>query len=336
MNHRESPLYWAIPIGTWAGTRVRVSVFFPLVLLLFCVRLESVALGGAVTGVLFLSVLLHEYGHVIAARRTGGSGDEILIWPLGGLAYVQTQPNFQSRFVTAAAGPLVNLGLCVLTVWHVVRLPSLHTADVWNPFVMPNVDLAGQTFSAFLVITFTVNWALLLLNLIPVYPLDGGRMLQAGLTTKLGKETGTDIYIKVGFFFAFVMMFGGLMFDHTYLLFIGSIVLVLNMQESVQMRSGESYDESFMGYDFSQGYTSLERSEEQPAPRRQSAISRWKEKRQKERTRRQQEQEMEDARLLDQLLDKVHAQGMDSLTDAERRDLDRVSARIRNKNESSS
>lgn len=331
MNHRDSPLYWAFPAGTWGGTRVRISVFFPLVWLVFCWKLEDLALGSVVTSALFLSVVLHEFGHVVAARRTGGDGQEILIWPLGGLAFVQPAGTFASRFITAASGPLVNLAICLITLWHILGLPAAMRGDAFNPLVMPAVDLGRDLLSAVLVVAFTVNWVLLLVNLIPVFPLDGGRMLQAVLSARLGNETGTTAYIKVGFVFAFLMMFAGLLMGHVFVLFIGSLVLVLNMQESIQLQAGEGYSESFMGYDFSQGYTSLERSLDERPPPRKGVLARWLERRREQRRRREELQEAEDARVLDSLLEKVHLVGMDGLTDAERRQLARASARIRDR-----
>ena len=333
MNSRESLLYWALPFGTWFGTRVRISVFFPLLVLVLCWKF-GLALGGVVSGIVFLSVLFHEFGHIVAAHRTGGTGDEILVWPLGGLSYVQPAGTFRSRFSTAAAGPAVNLVLCLITLWHVLQLEPDVRAAVFHPLKMPIGELSRDLASAVsdvLLLTFTVNWVLLLVNLIPVYPLDGGRMLQAVLTSRLGGSAGTEAYIKIGFFFAFVMMFGGLIADSTFVVFIGSIVLVLNMQESFHMRTGDAYDESFMGYDFSQGYTSLERSVDDPPARRPGFFRRRKEKRRMEKQRRMQEKEAEAARQLDALLDKVHTQGIDSLSEAEKRQLDRASARYRNK-----
>ncbi len=330
MNHRESPLYWSFTIGTWFGTRVQISIFFPLLVLVLCWKFGPV-LGGVLSGIVFVSVLFHEFGHVVAARRTGGMASEILIWPLGGLAYVQPAGVFRSRFLTAAAGPAANLALCLITLWHVLHLESAVRMNVFHPLIMPIGELSHDVVSDILVLTFTVNWVLLLVNLIPVHPLDGGRMLQTVLVSRLPGLAGAEVYIKIGFFFAFVMMFVGLIADSTFLVFIGSIVLVLNIQESFQMRAGDGYDESFMGYDFSQGYTSLERSVDGPTVRRAGFFKRWKEKRRREKQRLAEEKEAEAAQQLDALLDKVHTQGMDSLSEAERRQLDRVSARYRNK-----
>ena len=330
MNNRESPLYWSIPCGTWFATRVRVSVWFPLVVLVICLRLRSAELGLAFSGLLFLSVLLHEFGHVIGARRTGGSGSEILIWPLGGLAYVQPGPTFAAQLFTTAAGPLVNLALCAVTLPAVVQ--SGEIAAAFNPFVIPAVSLQFTIGRDLLLLLFCANWVLLLINLIPVYPLDGGRMLQTVLTARMGGEPATEVYLRVGFIAAALAVLGGLMFDSIWVVAIGAVVLVLNMNETVQVRASDSYDDSFMGYDFSQGYTSLEKSAPPPAPPRQpGTIRRWLDRRRAEKTRRVEQQAAEEELLVDALLDKVHHHGIESLSDAERRMLKQASLRYRGK-----
>src|SRR6266436_3747471 len=88
MNNRQNPLFWAFGAGTWAGVHLRISWFMPL--LLAGVLYEfHMKLGAAFFGIIFVSVLLHEISHILAARATDGSGDEILMWPLGGLAFVE-------------------------------------------------------------------------------------------------------------------------------------------------------------------------------------------------------------------------------------------------------
>jgi len=174
---------------------VRVSTFFPLLAFVMWWKLSSPAMAAAVTGLLFVSVLLHEFGHVFAAQHTGGFGDEILIWPLGGLAFVEPAKSFRSQFLTAAAGPLVNLGLCALAFPFV--LYSAQIAEVWNPLVLPRVDLKDHVLQDLWILTFSLNWFCLLLNLVPIFPLDGSRMLQAWLNVHCSPPTIVEIMIKV-------------------------------------------------------------------------------------------------------------------------------------------
>ncbi len=335
MNSRDSPLYWSFPCGTLFATRVRVSVYMPLVLVLLCIRLESFKLGVVFGLLLCLSVVIHEFAHVFAARATGGSSDEILIWPLGGLAAVRPSERLSAKLMTTAAGPFSNLVLCLLTIVPVCRYGMWE--DALHPFVIPSVELTTATlWKDLIVLLFCANWVLLIVNLIPVHPLDGGRMVRDFLQHRVG-ETGVEIYLKVGYVVAFVAMVAGVMVNSVWLVFIGAIVLVMNMLEAVQHQVGEPYDESFLGYDFSEGYTSLERSasdDESPAPRKPGFLSRWRERRREKRLEREREREEAEELQLDELLMKVQTHGMDALTGAEQRFLRQASERYRTKGRS--
>ncbi len=330
MNLRENPISWSLSFGTWFDTRVRVSVFFPLIVLTICLHLKDLRLGLVVSAILFVSVLLHEFAHILAARLSGGSGNEILIWPLGGIASVQSASSFQSQFFTPAAGPLLNLAICVMTVIPVYSSNVLGTA--LNPLDFPAVGLATTPVQNLQILIFAVNWRLFVLNLLPVYPLDGGRMLQACLRLRWRSETSNHIYLYVGFFAGLLGMFIGLMIEHVWLVFLGAVVMLLNLHETFQMRTSEAYDDSFMGYDFSQGYTSLERDEPVQSERRPGLLQRWREKRRLAKNRRRSERDAEAERQLDMLLEKINNSGYDSLTVAERRQLNRASNRYRNRN----
>jgi stage IV sporulation protein FB len=332
MNHRDSPLYWSFPLGTWFATQVRVSVFFPLIIIVLCLRLEDVRLGLIYSGVLFVSVLLHEFGHVVAARASRGFGDEILIWPLGGLAFVQPGPTFGGRLMTSAAGPLVNLALCAGTLPAVLK--SDYIADAFNPLVAVPVAFASQPLHDLCLVIFAINWVLLLVNLIPVYPLDGGQMLKTVLQERLPGPTVIEVYVRVGFICGFVAMLFGMGLDKSFLVAFGAFLLLMNIQEAYQLRTAETYDESFLGYDFSQGYTSLEKSatdEDAPPPRRPGPIERWKQKRLERRQAQEREEAERIEQQLDALLEKIQQHGLESLSDAERKLLDRASNRYRDK-----
>jgi Zn-dependent protease len=329
MNQQNNSLFWPIPCGTWFATRVYVSAWLPLLLVVICWRLESLQLGLVFGGIVIASILFHEFGHVVAARMTGGAADEILLWPFGGLAFAQPADTLRSRLLTSAGGPLVNLILCGLTLKAV--LDSQWTSAAFHPLKVPGVELSGELLSDVLVLIFAANWILLLVTLLPVYPLDGGRILQTLLTARWGNQTGIAAYIRVGCFIGLAAMFVGLLIEDggVAIVFLGAIVLLLNMQEMHQLRSGETYDDSFMGYDFSQGYTSLEREQAATPERRPGFLERWKDRRRQEKKQRKKEQAAQVELQLDQILDKVHQSGIDSLTAAERQLLDQASNQFR-------
>src|SRR6516164_9016099 len=129
MNNRQNPLFWSFGVGTWAGVHLRISWLMPVVLAWLLYKF-NLRMGGAFFAILFISVLLHEIGHILAARATDGSGDEILMWPLGGLAFVETS-SARSQALTAAAGPLTNLLICGLFLRAV--LVSDGGASAFNP-----------------------------------------------------------------------------------------------------------------------------------------------------------------------------------------------------------
>ena len=334
MNNRDSSSFWPIPCGTWFATNVRVSALLPLLVLVLCWRLDDVRLGLVFSGIFFVSLVAHEFGHVVAARMTGGAGDEILIWPFGGLAMVRPAGSFRSELLTPAGGPLVNFILCGVTLravldWVDLNPGSSHAA--FDPLQMPLGELSENLLSDVLVLTFVANWILLLVNLLPVYPMDGGQILQTCLRSWWGGPAGTEIYIRVGFVVGVVGVFAGLMLDHTGVVLLGAIIVLLNMREMYQLRTADGYGDSFMGYDFSQGYTSLERGQEKTSQRRPGLLHRWRERRRAEKLRRDKQRDIEVGSMLDAILEKVHRTGIESLTVAEKRLLNRASTRFREK-----
>ncbi|HKF48361.1 MAG TPA: site-2 protease family protein [Terracidiphilus sp.] len=124
---------------------------------------------------LFLIVLLHEFGHALACRQVGGIANRIMLWPLGGVAYVDPPPRPGATLWSIAAGPLVNVAL--LPVFATIY--SFATVHGW-------AYLAPNTYQLVWAV-LTINKALLIFNLLPIYPLDGGQILRALLWFVLGR-----------------------------------------------------------------------------------------------------------------------------------------------------
>jgi Zn-dependent protease len=136
---------------------------------------------------LFGIVLLHEYGHALACRQVGGQANQIVLWPLGGVAYVSPPPRPGAMLWSIAAGPLVNVALApVLSV-----LAMLASAGGWAE-TRPN----GFTFITTLCY---INWGLLIFNLLPIYPLDGGQILQSLLWFVVGRARSLMVTVVIGF-----------------------------------------------------------------------------------------------------------------------------------------
>lgn len=134
---------------------------------------------------LFVIVLLHEFGHSLACRQVGGRADQIVLWPLGGVAYVQPPPRPGPTLWSIAAGPLVNVVLFFVftALWQ--------TANGWAG---DNLDAAR-----FLRAVWFINLGLLIFNLLPIYPLDGGQILQSLLWFWLGRARSLLVASIIGF-----------------------------------------------------------------------------------------------------------------------------------------
>lgn len=340
MNSDRSVAFWSLPLGSWFPVRVRMCIFFPLLALALCYRLGTPAVGLSFALVLFISVVAHEFGHVLAARVTGGDGDEILLTPMGGLAFCYPAPTFQSKFWTVAGGPLVNIGFCLIALVQVLN--SANAAQWFNPFEFPEVSMAGGpavVVPTLGLMLFKANWLLLLINLVPVHPLDGGRMLQLLLSARLNSDLARAWYLRAGAMVGVVMLVSGLMFDNTWVMAAGALIIPMNLVESFQMQSQDHGEESFMGYDFSQGYTSLEQSgpadysvEDEDRP---GVLARWRAQREEEKRLKQEEEDRDMERQLDQLLEKLHKHGDAALTASEKRRLQDISERLRQRGRSS-
>lgn len=135
---------------------------------------------------LFLIVLLHEFGHALACRQTGGKADRIVLWPLGGIAFVQPPPRAGAELWSIAAGPLVNVVLFPLL------MASVYLADATR------LTAHSDDFGKFLVEMWRINRSLLIFNLLPLYPLDGGQILRSLLWFKLGRARSLQVASMVG------------------------------------------------------------------------------------------------------------------------------------------
>ena len=135
---------------------------------------------------LFLIVLLHEFGHSLACRQVGGQADQIVLWPLGGVAYVAPPQRPGAMLWSIAAGPLVNVAL----------LPILTGLALWNDALQ--WDAALPSHLLFLRDIWTVNLVLLIFNLLPVYPLDGGQILRSLLWYVLGRARSLLVASLIG------------------------------------------------------------------------------------------------------------------------------------------
>jgi stage IV sporulation protein FB len=225
---------WSFPIGTVKGTVIRIHLTF--VLFLVWIGVSHYAQGGqraAFEGVLFISllftcVLLHEFGHVFAARRYGVQTPDITLLPIGGVARLERIPEKPAEeLVVALAGPAVNVVIAALLFLVLGGLPSMDDGmQVQNSGVGLLERLAW------------VNISLVVFNLIPAFPMDGGRVLRALLAYRLGYTRGTRIAAGVGQAVAFALGLAGLFGGNPLLIFIALFVYMGAASEAsaAQMR----------------------------------------------------------------------------------------------------
>jgi Zn-dependent protease len=135
---------------------------------------------------LFGIVLLHEFGHALACRQVGGRADRIMLWPLGGVAYVDPPQRPGATLWSIAAGPLVNVALAPVLL-ALGSLDLLGVRAVW-----PDVHIL-------LKIIALINFTLLIFNLLPIYPLDGGQILRSLLWFIIGRARSLLATSIVGF-----------------------------------------------------------------------------------------------------------------------------------------
>lgn len=136
---------------------------------------------------LFLIVLLHEFGHALACRSVGGNANQIVLWPFGGVAYVAPPQRPGAQLWSIVAGPLVN----VVLVPVLSLLWWLADSAGW-PDTNPNLYTYVQT-------VWFINLILLLFNMLPVYPLDGGQILRSLLWFFFGRAQSLQIATVIGF-----------------------------------------------------------------------------------------------------------------------------------------
>jgi Zn-dependent protease len=357
---------WSLPLGRLFGINIRVHILFPIVAVGLILRvafqkdIKNPLPDGAWTdmamlvALLFVSVLLHEFGHCFAGRFMDGDAQDILIWPLGGLAYVEVPHTPRAHLVTAAGGPLVNVVLCLVCALLLVGVPAFGYWPPLNPLNFPwRIDGSGTVFlsqwgggedvrvtyqglnivAIVLARLFWINWVLTLLNVVlPGFPLDGGRIFQSILWRWFGYRQATLAAVFAGFLTMFVVGLAAIVFNELLPLCLAVFIYVACRQEWIALESGS--EEGPFGYDFSQGYTSLERDQVTAAPqprRKQNWWQRWRQKQQAKKMQREQEVREAEERRMDELLAKVQREGMGALTEEEKRFLKRVSDRYRNR-----
>jgi Zn-dependent protease/CBS domain-containing protein len=220
-------MLWSVNIGTIAGTAVRIHVTF--LLFLIWIWVASYMSGGAEAAwngllfmvLLFLCVLAHEFGHIFTARAFGVATPDVTLLPIGGVARLERIPEEpREEFLIAIAGPAVNVVIALALIMLLgAKLDAQHLGAVESAKVSLVDRLA------------VVNLFLAVFNLIPAFPMDGGRVLRAALATRLGFVRATEVAATIGQMVAFGLGFIGLL-GNPLLIFIAIFVYLAASSEA--------------------------------------------------------------------------------------------------------
>lgn len=225
---------WTLKIGRFAGIDVYLHGTFLILIGILAISsgLAKGSVLGAVQGVayfvsVFFCVLLHEFGHALTARRYGIETRDIILLPIGGVASLERMPEKPSQeFWIAVAGPAVNVAIAALLglwLWFDRTAESMWGTSLTHGHLAANL--------------FRTNLFLVLFNMIPAFPMDGGRVFRALLASVMDYAKATRLAAVVGRGFALVFAAVGIFFNPM-LIFIAFFIWMAGGQESdaVQMR----------------------------------------------------------------------------------------------------
>src|SRR5215468_6708893 len=219
-------MLWSVSIGRIAGTAVRIHITF--LLFLAWIWGASYVSGGADAAwrglafmvLLFVCVLAHEFGHIFTARAFGIATPDVTLLPIGGVARLERIPEEPGQeFLIAIAGPAVNVVIALVLMMFASATPHVqHFAAIESSHTALIDRLAA------------VNLFLAVFNMIPAFPMDGGRVLRALLAIRLGFTRATEVAAMIGQWLAFALGFIGL-FGNPLLIFIAIFVYLAASSE---------------------------------------------------------------------------------------------------------
>jgi len=252
----------SLTLGNISGIPVKVHWSFSLVLLLaaYVVYSEGLPLYPGILffsfiAFLFVFVVMHEFGHVLAARRFGVKTKDVILSPIGGVARLEGIPMKPAHELwIALAGPAVNVVLfCIIGLIQYTL--HGHIFPTHEGIRMSSLtDLMGNLI--------VINFLLVVFNLIPAFPMDGGRVLRALLAMGTGdrlKATRIATYIGQAIAVVFIML--GLYIDHYGLIFIGMFVILTARAEYKQLRTAAHLSKTLVKDIMRTTYTTLNPSE---------------------------------------------------------------------------
>jgi Zn-dependent protease len=238
---------WSLYIGSYAN--IKVFIHWTFWIIIGWIFLMHYNLGHGINeglwGVLFIlalfgCVVLHEFGHALTAKRYNIQTRDITIYPIGGIASLEAMPeNPRQELWVALAGPAVNVVIAVILLIYLQytgTMPDLSTLQAEDS----DAHMLNQSFGFNL---FAANLILAAFNLIPAFPMDGGRVLRAILAFNMDRSKATRIAATVGQFLAIAFVFFGFFYNF-WLVFIGLFIYLGAGAEAIH----ESTKSALIGY----------------------------------------------------------------------------------------
>lgn len=225
-------------MGTYFGIPLRLHWSFVLILVFVLYvglknnrEMSEIGVTFILVLVMFVCVVFHEYGHALMAKRFNVRTVDIILSPIGGLARLERLPkNPLHEFYIALAGPMVNLVISIFLgmVLFLFGKPIL-------PDLEMNINDVNH-WAVYLSLVVAINVVLFVFNLIPAFPMDGGRILRSLLAIKIGKKRSTDIAAFIGYFIAIGFIIWSFLYEQYTLGIIGVFVMIMARNERISAK----------------------------------------------------------------------------------------------------
>lgn len=328
-------------MGQWGGIHVRIHMFLLLfaVMSLAYMPVDLYRPAFLTLAVAAVSLALHEAAHALAALRVGGKVDNIILGPVGGLVSPRVPDEPEVQLFVALAGPIVHLSLVVGAAVALAIAGDPNIVDLLKPLNLSLYHDQDTTWMSIGKLTLWINWMLMLLNLLPAYPFDGGPIFRSMLWPALGRRTARIVTGRVGMVLGVLIAacalvqfsepelnrFAGVKLP---LLLLGIFVFFSARQDAVSEWSDELFDE-VSGYRVrSDGLDLLEPMELEEDGEEAVLVEHQRRHGEPHIDRRHSPEAFEDDRV-DDILARLHNAGMSELSPEEIAILQRASARYK-------
>ena len=342
---------WSASAGRWMGIPVRIHVLlFLFVALIFAIQSNypdrSVVSTAIVTSFcLLFCILVHELAHVFALTNLGGLVNNIVLTPWGGNSDFSLPEDTKGQLTVCLAGPFFNGCLFVLGATLLLQTDYSTLGELTNPFSPIAFDMNMWEVSLMKIVSW-INFQLMLINLIPCFPFDGAGVMRAivnRITTEASFVRREATLLVIGQATGWTMIgLGWILSDYHlspirpvwFLFLVVGISLLFAARYSYHQQMAmvdDLWDESDeLECDSIYGDTPFFDLQDDD----QSTYSQWLIEKQEERERMEREQEMREESKADEILKKLHREGIESLSEEEKGILNRVSARLRRRRQS--